>query len=129
MAYVHWQGRSKRGQIIFWSAVLVKNVRVRGTPTKQHVVYIAGISPERAEDTEHRARFWEKALAELDALDEGQLPRKSRPKIEAALAERVPRPANTVLQRVRRLRATRPLDPQEVHEREFDLEEESERGF
>jgi hypothetical protein len=122
--YVHWQKRRAGGQVVFWAAVLVRNVRVRGMPTKQHVAYLAGIAQQRATDPEHRARFWEKSLAELDMQE---MSPSERRKIEAALAERVRCPPHRRMQRMRR--ATSALDPQEIHERELELEEEHERDF
>ena len=89
--YVKWQRRSRKrgGDYPLLTAVLVESRRVDGKPRQNHVAYLASIrersigEPGRAHDG-----FWASVEANLDALE---LDNETRMKIEASIAERVPR--------------------------------------
>jgi len=113
---------------------LVKNVRINGTPTKQHITYLGGISGSRLKSAAHRVRFWKKVGEELDALG-AKLSPSERAKIEAALAARVRRPSKAEMRRHQRTQRAEdePLLTKAandwIQDSELDLEEEHERPF
>jgi hypothetical protein len=80
-------------------AVLVESVRVNGKPRQRHVAYLGsyhgepdGILPHwrNGPDLHYRVWWWHRMTAKLDALG-NVIPADQRPRIEAALAEKVPK--------------------------------------
>ena len=89
--YVRWQSRKRRRRKddIYWSAILVENVRVKGKPTQRHVAYLGGITESAmALDTPaQRIYFWNGVKRQLAGL---KLPAKTRAAIMQAITNRVP---------------------------------------
>lgn len=114
--YVRWQSRklrtvkwrqrdTRRKDDIYWSAILVENVRVKGKPTQQHVAYLGGITESAmALDTPaRRIYFWNGVKRQLAGL---KLPAKTRAAIMQAITKRVPPVTGRQRQQLaRRLRA------------------------
>ena len=71
---------------------LVEAVRFNGKPRQRHIAYLGSISQSAIDlDTANqRGYFWNEVLEKLDQLDNQILP-EDRAKIEAKIAERVPR--------------------------------------
>ena len=99
--YVRWQSRkrrtvklwrqrdTRRKDDIYWSAILVENVRVKGKPAQRHVAYLGGITESAmALDTPaQRIYFWNRVERQLAGL---KLPAKTRAAIMQAITKRVP---------------------------------------
>ena len=103
---VKWRQRDTRGKDdIYWSAILVENVRVKGKPTQQHVAYLGGIteSAMTLDTPARRIYFWNGVKLQLAGL---KLPAKTRAAIMQAIAKRVPPVTGRQRQQLaRRLRA------------------------
>ena len=94
--FVRWQwwGQRRRKTVrYYWSqpadahAVLVESVRIDGKPRQRHIAYLGSVHHDP--DVHYRAWWWHHMTARLDALG-NRLPPDERPKIEAALADKVP---------------------------------------
>ena len=103
---VKWRQRDTRGKDdIYWSAILVENVRVKGKPTQQHVAYLGGIteSAMTLDTPARRIYFWNDVKRQLAGL---KLPAKTRAAIMHAITKRVPPVTGRQRQQLaRRLRA------------------------
>jgi hypothetical protein len=95
--YVRWQKR-KRRQGVFYAAILVENVRVKGKPTQRHIAYLGGCIIKHAAQ---RPYFWDGVLARLKRLGNRITP-VQRAAIIAALASKVPGPPTTKKQHPKR---------------------------
>jgi hypothetical protein len=93
--YVRWQywhQRKRRITRYYWQtpadahAILVESSRVDGKPKQRHIAYLG--SAHGHPDVHYRAWWWHHMTAKLDQL--GNRIGDARPKIEAALAEKVP---------------------------------------
>jgi hypothetical protein len=98
--YVRWQSRKRRQSRygdwrhhpdIHWSAILVENTRVDGKPIQRHIAYLAGFTKSAIKIMAQRCHLWDHIDDRLDRLG-NQITTDDRTKIEATLAERVPRP-------------------------------------
>jgi hypothetical protein len=105
---MRWITRPRRRRVEFPSqaierdaglkAVVVEKLYIDGKPTYLHVAYLAGITASAiaASAAGHSfaigrcVRFWEQVADRLDALGERLSP-EDRERIEAKIAERVPR--------------------------------------
>jgi hypothetical protein len=95
--FVRWQwygDRRRKSGRHWWRvqaadahAVLVESYRVDGKPRQRHVAYLGSVHSDL--DVHDRAWFWHRMNAKLDALS-NRIPAAERPKIEAALAAKVP---------------------------------------
>lgn len=83
--------RATNEQDVHWAVILVESVRVDGKPRQRHVAYVGGITESAIEIDIQRCHFWDQISARLDALG-NQMTTADREKIEAAIAEKVPRP-------------------------------------
>ena len=91
--YVKWQRRPRKrvGGSPLLTAVLVESRRVDGNPRQKHVAYLASIRERFIGVSQGRHDgFWESVDAGLDALG---LDADSRDRVEASVAEKVPRVA------------------------------------
>jgi len=94
------RGHAKHGSVTHY-AVLVESVRVDGRPRQRFVAHIAGYN----EGDSRRARemqavyFWRQAEGRLNTLN---LATDLRARVEAKLAERMPRPSPEFLAELKR---------------------------
>ena len=99
--FIRWKKRNRkshafgggRGTDTHWAAILVESSRVDGKPTQQHIAYLGGITDSAIKLTTTAAQrgfFWQAAMQQLDQLADRVL-KDDRARIEAALAEKVPR--------------------------------------
>jgi hypothetical protein len=95
--YVRWQwwGDRRRKSIRYYRhekasayAILVESVRVKGKPTQRHVAYLGSFHSRQRDNIHYRAWWWHDITAKLDRLA-NRIPSGQRPRIEAALAEKV----------------------------------------
>jgi len=95
--FVRWQERRRQGtkynrvDTTQLRAVLVESVRVDGKPTQRHVAYLGSITDSGIEILAQRCFFWVHVTERLDRLG-NQITVEDRQRIEAAVAEKVPRP-------------------------------------
>jgi hypothetical protein len=97
--YVRWQSRRRRtsayGQWeegdIHWRAILVENTRVDGKPRQKHIAYLVGFTESRIKIAVQRCYLWDAVSARLDDLG-NRITVADRERIEAAIAEKAPRP-------------------------------------
>jgi hypothetical protein len=97
--YIRWQSRlldrSQFGSYteddVHWRAVLVESERVKGKPRQRHIAYIAGFTESAIKIAAQRCHIWDRVTVCLDRLGK-KITAESRAKIEAAIAEKVPRP-------------------------------------
>jgi hypothetical protein len=102
--YVRWQSRKRRRSEFgpskgkdthwkdtHWSAVIVESTRVSGKPVQRHVAYLAGFTDSAIKINTQRCLLWNDISARLDRLGK-QITPADRHKIEATIAEKVPRP-------------------------------------
>jgi hypothetical protein len=101
--YVRWQwvgDRKRQGDRYFCRrgyadvyAILVESVRVDGKPRQRHVAYLGSVRFDRdrqqATSPHYRAWWWHDVAAKLAKLG-NVIPLDQHPRIEAALAKRVP---------------------------------------
>ena len=90
--YVRWQ-RKRRADSDGWGALLtatlVESRRINGKPRQRSIAYLGSIREGKIERVlSHHGFFWRKATTRLDQLD---ITRGQRDKIETALASRVRR--------------------------------------
>jgi hypothetical protein len=73
--------------------VLVESVKgADGKPRQRHIAYLGSVRREEEQNDRYRALWWQHMSAKLDSLG-NRIPHDERPRIEAALAMKVPRPA------------------------------------
>jgi hypothetical protein len=96
--YIRWQQRfDRKGKGLHRPdaaqsyAVLVENTRINGVPRQRHVAYLGSNLYPEDQNHYYRYRWWRQMTARLDQLG-NMIPAEQRPKIEAALAKRVPLP-------------------------------------
>ena len=87
--YIRWQTRKVKRfpDDVVWTPVLVQSKRVNGKPVQQHVAYLGSF--RNPTDRYRWCRWWDKLIARLDVLN---ITPKDRKKVEAAIAQRIPRP-------------------------------------
>jgi len=83
--------RETNTQDVHWRAIMVEAVRVDGKPKQRHVAYLGGITQSAIAIIHQRCWFWDRVTQRLDRLRNRILP-EDRRRIEAAVAQRVPRP-------------------------------------
>ena len=108
--FVQWQRRDERrrttNRFVYMYptadeyAVLVESARVNGKPRQRHVAYLGSYHDDPRDfiplhwrngpDLHYRVWWWHRMTAKLDALG-NVIPADQRPRIEAALAKKVPR--------------------------------------
>jgi hypothetical protein len=108
--YVRWQRRDERRRTTIRFvymvptadeyAVLVESVRVNGEPRQRHVAYLGSYDDDPRDfiplhwrngpDLHYRVWWWHRMTTKLDALG-NVIPADQRPRIEAALAKKVPK--------------------------------------
>ena len=90
--YVRWQRKQrvdKNGYGALLTATLVESRRIDGKPRQRSIAYLGSIREGLIERTlSHHGYFWRDATRRLDQLD---MTRGQRDKIETALASRVRR--------------------------------------
>jgi len=97
--YVRWQSRRRRTSAygpweegdIHWRAILVENTRADGKPRQKHIAYLVGFTESRIKIAVQRCYLWDAVSARLDDLG-NRITAADRERIEAAIAEKVPRP-------------------------------------
>ena len=97
--FVRWQSRKHiRPQFgrhgaadVRWTAVVAETRRVDGKPRQRHVAYLGSITERGMQIDLPRCNFWDRVAARLDALG-NQITATDRNRIEAAIADKVPRP-------------------------------------
>jgi hypothetical protein len=97
--YVRWQSRERnrpqygpwQGPDIHWSAIIVENMRIDGKPRQLHVAYLAGFTESAINHEAQRCYLWDHISERLDQLA-NQMTTATRERIEAAVANKVPRP-------------------------------------
>jgi len=97
--YVRWQSRERnrpqygpwQGPDIHWSAIIVENMRIDGKPRQLHVPYLAGFTESAINHEAQRCYLWDHISERLDQLA-NQMTTATRERIEAAVANKVPRP-------------------------------------
>jgi hypothetical protein len=95
--YVRWQSRKQvLGKDVRWTAIAVESERVGGRPTQRHVAYLGGISESAINNLAAQCHFWVDVEKKLDGLGR-RMTGKDRNNVEAAVAERIPRPTDTQL--------------------------------
>jgi hypothetical protein len=95
--FVRWQWRWRRHSQfgdwrepdVHWSAIIVESARVDGRPVQRHVAYLVGFTESAAAIPAQRCHLWDRVTARLNQLGNRVT---DRAKIEAAIAEKVPRP-------------------------------------
>jgi hypothetical protein len=101
--HVRWKRRRlRRSGEMAWDAVLVHSVRIAGRPRQQLVGYLASIRAQYHTAPVHRAWFWTRAEAHLEALG---LDAGTRQAVEAQLQQVIPRPTDAELQHLASQRA------------------------
>jgi hypothetical protein len=92
--YVRWQPcrtafrvRRYRGTPAAGYAILVESARIDGKPRQRHIAYLGTVHSKP--DVNYRAWWWHHMTAKLDRLG-NVIPPDQRPRIDAALAKRVP---------------------------------------
>jgi hypothetical protein len=92
--FVRWEVRKRTrrgggGDVLI--ATLARSRRIDGKPRQQHIAYLSSVKVRYNDlaTPAHPIAFWEGAEWALDQLD---LSRVDRDKIEAQLARRVPQP-------------------------------------
>ena len=107
--YVRWQSRERRRQAfpnpkrrkgpdIHWAAILLESKRIKGKPKQRHIAYIGGITASAIDTIHQRCWFWDAVQKRLNRLGK-QVSPEDRKKIEAIIAEKVPRPTKAQYQR------------------------------
>ena len=107
--YVRWQSRERRRQAfpnpkrrkgpdIHWAAILLESKRIKGKPTQRHIAYIGGITDSAIAIIHQRCWFWDAVQKRLNRLGKEVSP-EDRKKIEATIAEKVPRPTKAQYRR------------------------------
>ena len=90
--YVKWQRKQRAdsdGYGALLTATLVESRRIDGNPRQRSIAYLGSIREGKIDRTlSHHEYFWRKATRRLDQLD---MTRGQRDKIEVALASRVRR--------------------------------------
>jgi hypothetical protein len=97
--FIRWQSRQRqqpsfgrqRKRDTHWSAILAESVRVDGAPVQRHIAYLGGITESAIKVMAQRCHYWDEASEKLDRLGNRITP-ADRERIEAAIAEKVPRP-------------------------------------
>ena len=99
--FVRWQSRHpsryhrESRTEVRWTAILAESKRVNGTPRQRHIATLGSITlaltPRPVGEIHARCAFWETATKRLDQLA-NQVSVDDRERVEAALAEKVPRP-------------------------------------
>ena len=79
------------GQDIHWRAIIVEPVHVDGKPRQRHIAYLVGFTESAIKIPTQRCFIWDAVSARLDQLG-NQIVAADRKRIEAAIAEKVPRP-------------------------------------
>jgi hypothetical protein len=87
----YWQDDGTPVQDVHWSAIIVESTRVNGKPKQRHVAYLAGFTESAIKIDAQRCFIWDSITDRLDRLGNRITP-ADRQKIEAAVAEKVPRP-------------------------------------
>ena len=97
--FIRWQSRKRnRPQFggydeaddVRWTAVVAETRRVNGKPQQRHVAYLGSITDSAMKIDVQRCHFWDQISARLDALG-NQVRATDRNKLEAAIADKVPR--------------------------------------
>jgi hypothetical protein len=117
--YVRWQIRKKRAtrwepHALHRAAILVENTRVNGRPTQRHIAYLVGFTKSQTWERSkyslpRRCSIWAEVDKKLDRLGNRITP-QDRTKIEAAIAEKVPRPTAAEWEENNRRRAELGID-------------------
>ena len=108
--FLRWQSRTrvrKAGPdarvlgdagVVRWWGVINKAMWIDGKPRQQHVACLISFTEVELGKSfaDHRARLWLGVLQRLDALGERVTP-ADRKRIEAAVAEKLPRPSEAKL--------------------------------
>jgi hypothetical protein len=95
--YVRWQSRKQvLGKDVRWTAIAVESERVDGRPTQRHIAYLGGIAESVINTLAAQCHFWVDVKKKLDGLGR-RMTAEDRNNVEAAVAERVPRPTGTQL--------------------------------
>jgi hypothetical protein len=100
--FIKWIERErktpKRGDTgepgVTWHATIAEAYRLAGDakPKQRHVAVVASIAELDISSTVQRAAFWQRVRERLDELGQGRVvPAEERGKLEAKIAERVPR--------------------------------------
>jgi hypothetical protein len=98
--FIRWQKRSstaKEGRYRErrqprYAAVLVRSERVNGKPVQRHMAFLGSIREGSIAKPGHRVPFWRRVNAKLDGVQlKFQLTPEERGRVEALVAERVPR--------------------------------------
>jgi hypothetical protein len=76
---------------VHWKAILAESARIDGQPTQRHVAYLAGITDSEIASMVSRCHFWDHVTARLDRLG-NRITIEDRRRVEAAVAQEVPRP-------------------------------------
>ena len=71
-----------------WAAILAESQRIDGKPTQRHIAYLGGITESAIELPAQRAFFWKEVKQQLDELE---VSKDDRARIEAAVEAKVPR--------------------------------------
>jgi hypothetical protein len=96
--FIRWQVHKSAAQIYYkrrevsFRAVLAETKRVNGVPRQRHIAYLGSITEEYTQVLAQRCYFWDKVTTKLKALS-WRIPPATMPKLEAALAVKVPRPS------------------------------------
>jgi hypothetical protein len=116
--YARWQKHQRPDGSVYWGAQLVSSKLVNGAPRQKHLAYLGGIAEDMIGNAETRHRFWTKAKAALKKYKPAE-----RHKIEASLAERVPRPTKQELKRqqLQDLRQSLQLAQQRVRDIKLEM--------
>jgi hypothetical protein len=107
--YLRWQTRKrqsrafgrKTGPDVHWAAIIVESKRVGGKPTQRHVAYLGGITESAIAVLHQRCWFWEGIVRRLDGLGK-RMSSADRRRIEAVVAQKVPRPTKKEYERCAR---------------------------
>jgi hypothetical protein len=90
-------------QDVRWAAIVVESVRIAGKPTQRHIAYLGGITDSAIAIVHQRCWFWDEATQRLDRVGD-RMSSQDRKRIEAAVAQKVPRPTKAQYERCRRER-------------------------
>ena len=96
--YLRWRHRWRKTHErtpeadVHWAAILFENARVNGKWKQRQIVYLAGFAESAAKIMGQRCLIWDRVDDRLDRLG-SKITTDDRAKIEAAFAQRVPRPS------------------------------------
>jgi hypothetical protein len=104
--FIRWQHRKRRTTFhlsregdVHWAAILAESARVDGKPTQRHIAYLGGFTESQAKIPAQQCHIWDAISERLDSFGKRLNPAE-RKRIEAAIAEKVPRPSRTEYKRI-----------------------------